>query len=172
MQGEKPPMSWEKAPWVLGLSLLLAGCASLDTRTTVEQLTNARVAVEAAERADAKTFSPDNLRHAQDALAIAGDAYTGREFERAFAFAKKATIYARVAKSQTDQKRAEEKLNSAREQLNTLRLKTEAAMAALPASEGNTPAAEAVVSAALGVTPTAAPAAAPNTAAASGEVKP
>jgi hypothetical protein len=134
-------MSWTKAPWVLGFSLLLAGCGTLDTRTTVEQLTNARVAVEAAERADAKTFSPENLRHAQDALAIAGDAYTGREFERAFAFAKKATIYARVAKSQTDQKRAEDKLNGARDQLASLRQKTETAMAALPATEANTPAA-------------------------------
>jgi hypothetical protein len=135
-------MSWTKAPWVLGFSLLLAGCGTLDTRTTVEQLTNARVAVEAAESADAKTFSPENLRHAQDALAIAGDAYTGREFERAFAFAKKATIYARVAKSQTEQKRAEDKLNGAREQLASLRQKTEAAMAALPAADANTLAAQ------------------------------
>jgi len=157
-------MSWEKAPWVLGLCLILTGCGSLDTRTTVEQLTNARVAVEAAERADAKTFSPDNLRHAQDALAIAGDAYTGREFDRAFAFAKKATIYARVAKSQTDQKRAEEKLNGAREQLNNLRLKTESAMSALPAADANTSAAQAV--------PAVVPDSAPNTVTAAPEVKP
>ena len=157
-------MSWEKAPWVFGLCLLLAGCGTLDTRTTVEQLTNARVAVEAAEQADAKNFSPDNLRHAQDALAIASDAYSGREFERAFTFAKKATIYARVAKSQTEQKRAEEKLSGAQEQLNSLRQKTEAAMASLPAADQNTPAAQAA--------PAVAPAAAPNTATASPEAKP
>ena len=157
-------MSWEKAPYFLGLCLLLAGCAAMDTRTTVEQLTNARVAVEAAERADAKTYSPDNLRHAQDALAIAGDAYTGREFERSFIFAKKATIYARVAKSQTDQKLTEEKLTASREQLSNLRQKTEAAMASLPAAETNTPAALAA--------PAAVPAAVPNTATVSPEAKP
>jgi hypothetical protein len=128
----------------------------------VEQLTNARVAVEAAERVDAKTFSPENLRHAQDALAIAGDAYTGREFDRSFAFAKKATIYARVAKSQTEQKLAEEKLNGAREQLSSLQQKTQAAMASLPEADQNTPAAQAAP----------VPAALPNTATASPEVKP
>lgn len=158
-------MSWEKAPWILGLlglCLMPAGCGSMDTRTTVEQLTNARVAVEAAERADAKNFSADNLRHAQDALAIAGDAYTGREFDRAFTFAKKATIYARVAKSQTEQKLAEEKLKSSREQLSRMQQQTAAAMAVLPAAETNTLTAQ--------TAPNAVPVSAPNTT--SAETKP
>ncbi len=156
-------MPMEKTPWILGLCCLLAGCGTIDTRMTVEQMTNARVAVEAAERVDAKTFSPENLRHAQDALAIANDAYTNREFERAFAFSKKATIYARVAKTQTDQKRAEEKLTGAKDQLNTLRKQTESAMLSLPAAEMNTLSAQALV---------AVPVPAGTTAAATGEVKP
>ncbi len=150
-------MSLKKAPWIFGLVLLLAGCGTLDTRMTVEQMTNARVAVEAAERADAKTFSPDSLRHAQDSLAIANDAYSNREFERAFTFSKKATIYARVAKTQTDQKRSEEKLNGARGQLTALRKQTESAMQSLPAVEANT------------LTVQAAPVSAPVPATASGD---
>jgi hypothetical protein len=130
----KLAMSGKTAAGILGLCLLGAGCGSIDTRLTVEQMTNARVAVEAAESADAKTFSPDNLRHAQDALAIANDAYSNREFERAFSFSKKATMYARVAKSQTDQKRAETRLEGARDQLTALRKQAEEAMQAQPAS--------------------------------------
>jgi len=115
-----------------GVLLLAAGCGTVETRMTVEQLTNARIAVEAAERAGAKDLSPENLRHAQDALAIANDAYAGKEFERSFSFAKKATIYARVAKSQSEQKNAEELLQSAQKELEVLRAQIDAEMAAAP----------------------------------------
>jgi hypothetical protein len=102
-----------------GLALFLAaGCGSVDTRKTVEQLTNARVAVEAAANLEDKAHPSDDLRHAQDALAIAQDAYANKAFERAFGFAKKATLYALVAKALTDQRLAEQKLAQVKEQLN------------------------------------------------------
>lgn len=108
--------------------IAIAGCGTVDTRATVEQLTNARIAVEAAEKAEAKIFSEENLRQAQDALAIAKDAYANQAFERAFDFAKKATIYARVASAQTDFKRSEKKLNDLKAQLEKVRQQTQSLM--------------------------------------------
>lgn len=129
---------------LLGTALavaVLAGCGSLDTRPTVEQLTNARVAVEAAEKADAKTHSPEELRQAQDALAIARDAYANKIFDRTFQFAKKATIYARVAKARTDQKTAENKLGSLKTQLAAVEAQIQSfsqPAGVMPQSAGNT----------------------------------
>lgn len=139
-------MIWNTSGMLAGVALVsagvLAGCGSLDTRSTVEQLTNARVAVEAAEKADAKTWAPEELRQAQDALAIARDAYANKIFERTFQFAKKATIYARVAKARTEQKTAENKLSSLKEQLTAVESQIQsfsqpAAVAPLPG--GTTP---------------------------------
>ncbi len=115
-----------------GLWFWTSGCATLDTRLTGEQLTQARSAVEAAEKADAKTFSPEHLRQAQDALAIAHDAYSHQEFQRAFEFAKKASIYARLALAQTEQKRAEDRLRLAQQQLEAARQQAEAAARSRP----------------------------------------
>lgn len=126
--------------------MALAGCGSVDTRSTVEQLTNARVAVETAEKADAKTYAPEELRQAQDALAIALDAYANKVFERTFQFAKKATIYARVAKAKTEQKAAENKLNEVKDKLAQVESRIQTfsqPVAALPQSGGNTPPAQA-----------------------------
>jgi hypothetical protein len=118
-------------------AVVLVGCGTMETHTTVEQVTNARVAVAAAENADAKHLSPESLRRAQDALAIAGDAYTNREYERAFSFAKQATLYARVARAQSETKQAEDRTQAAKAQYEDLRRQTEAAMiteAAAPAA--------------------------------------
>lgn len=109
----------------------LAGCGTVETRFSVEQLTSARVAVESAEKADAKNLASEPLRHAQDALAIARDAYANQEYDRAFTFAKKATLYARVARSQSEQKQAETRFLAARSQLEQLRRQTETEMAAV-----------------------------------------
>ncbi|MBN1595379.1 DUF4398 domain-containing protein [candidate division FCPU426 bacterium] len=114
--------------WTRGLGailIILSGCGSIDTRSTVEQLTNARVAVETAEKMGAENHAPDDLRHAQDALAIAKDAYANQAFERAFEFAKKATIYARVAQARTEQGQAEKKVNELKEQLEKVKRDTE-----------------------------------------------
>jgi hypothetical protein len=113
---------------VVGCLLILAGCASVDTRMTVEQLTNARVAVEAAEKDDAKIYAEDSLRRAQDALAIAKDAYNNQAFSRAFDFSKKATLYARIAKARTEQKKAEQRLAGLKEQLAKTKSQTDASM--------------------------------------------
>ncbi len=111
----------------LGL-VAMTGCAAMDTRATVEQLTNARVAVESAEKADAKTFANEHLRYAQDALAIANDAYANKAFERAFEFAKKATIYAKVARAQTEYKKSEQKLEDLKAQLEKVQTQNQALM--------------------------------------------
>jgi hypothetical protein len=157
--------TWTGWPLLVpALIVISAGCGTVETQMTVEQLTNARVAVEAAERADAKKLSSENLRHAQDALAIANDAYAGKEVERAFAFAKRATIYARVAKAQSEQKQAEDKFLASQTQLEALRKQSEAEMAALPgAFESVTGTAGAAVAEASAGTPAAAaPAPAPT----------
>jgi hypothetical protein len=113
--------------WVtLALTGLLAGCSAVDTRPTVEQLDNARVAVEAAEKADAKSHAPEEWRQSQDALMIARDAYANKVYDRALPFAKKATIYARVAKAKAEQKAAENRLNGAKEQLAATESKIQA----------------------------------------------
>ncbi|MCD4813579.1 DUF4398 domain-containing protein [bacterium] len=110
------------------ISILSTGCGTVDTRSTVEQMTNARVAVETAEKMDAKAYASQDLRHAQDALAIARDAYANQAFERAFDFSKKATIYALVAKAKTEQKKSEEKLVEVKQQLAKVRALTETYM--------------------------------------------
>jgi len=128
-------MGMRKVGWIsviMGVFFLVSACGSIDTRATVEQLTNARVAVEAAEKMEAKTFAPTELRHAQDALAIAKDAYANEAFTRAFDFAKKATIYALVAKARTEQKKAEKKLAVLKDQLEKVKAQTEAYMTSSP----------------------------------------
>ncbi len=131
-QEDATPMTHRCLGIGLAAALVLAGCGTVETRFTVEQLTNARVAVEAAEKVDAKNLSPEPLRRAQDALAIAGDAYTNGEYERAFAFAKKATLYARVASSQSQQEQAEGRVLAARSRLEQLQRQTEAGTTAVP----------------------------------------
>ncbi len=101
---------------LIGPLLLAGGCGTVDTRLTVEQMTNARVAVESASKAGAKTHAPDTLRQAQDALAIASDAYANQAFDRAFDFGKKAITYALVAQARSEQKTAEQKLADIRAQ--------------------------------------------------------
>ncbi len=133
---------------ITALLVLLAviGCAAMDTRATVEQLTNARVAVESAEKADAKTYANEHLRYAQDALAIANDAYANKAFARAFEFAKKATIYAKVARAQTEYKKSEQKLEGLKAQLAKVQAQNQALMGGVAptASSSQSPAAAAV----------------------------
>jgi|GEM_PF-6238278 len=147
---------------LLSAVLAAAGCAAMDTRQVVEQLTNARIAVEAAEKDDAKHYAEDVLRRAQDALAIAKDAYANKIFPRAFDFAKKATLYARVAKARTEQKKAEQRLAGLREQLAKTKAQTEACMKnpVLPAGVTTTaqPAVSAPTVLPVDVTPAARPA--------------
>lgn len=150
--------------WMLMIVLVFggvwgaAGCGTVETRMTVEQLTHARVAVEAAERVDAKKLSPESLRHAQDALAIANDAYANQEIERAFSFAKRATIYARVAKAQSEQKQDEEKYLTSKNQLEALRKQIEAEVTAGAPDMPAPPAQPAVPEAPPTAVPTTAPA--------------
>ncbi|MEW6516413.1 MAG: DUF4398 domain-containing protein [candidate division FCPU426 bacterium] len=138
--------SWMAAGGAMVLAGWVAGCGSVDTRSTVEQLTNARVAVETAEQAGAATYAAEDLRQAQDAKAIALDAYANKDFERTFQFAKKATIYARVAQAKTEQKAAEAKLNAVKEQVAAVESQIAAysqPAAILPQSAGSTPPAQA-----------------------------
>lgn len=107
---------------------IILGCGTVDTRSTVEQLTNARVAVEAAEKMDAKTYAPGEMRHAQDALAIARDAYANEAFERSFNFSKEATIYALVASARTEQKKSRKKLTDLKGQLDKVKARIETYM--------------------------------------------
>ncbi|MCK5242691.1 hypothetical protein KAR34_09585, partial [bacterium] len=64
--------------------------------------------------------------------AIAKDAYANEAFERSFDFAKKATIYALVAKARTEQKQAEQKLADLKGQLKKVKAQTKSYMQSTP----------------------------------------
>ncbi len=132
--------------WSAGLTavcLLCAGCGTAVARPGVEVIEQARAAVAAAEQADAKYFSPDNLKHAQDALAIANDAQNGGETDRAAQFAQKALRYARVAQAEAGQKRAEDKSRLTAQELDQLHLRVAQAEQAAGLPVNVTPAAQA-----------------------------
>lgn len=133
---------------MLGLFLWLGitACGSIDTRLTVEQLTNARIAVESAEKVDAMNYAGQDMRQAQDAMAIANDAYANQSFERAFEFAKKATIFAKVAKAKTEYMKSDKKrqqlkdeLEKVNEQIKTLMQKKQPLDPALPDNNETSP---------------------------------
>ncbi len=102
-----------------GMGIFMAGCGTLNPRLTNEHLTNARLALETAEAAGAKTMAKVELRHAQDTLAIAKAAYAGRDFKRALKFAKKVLIYAKLAQVRSEQKYAEKKLAELKAEIKT-----------------------------------------------------
>jgi hypothetical protein len=156
-----PPTAKTVLYVILGLSAIqFCACSSIPPQARSEDLTRARSSVEAAERADAKQLAPEALRRAQDALAIAADAYTRQEWDRTARFARQAELYALMAVTQTEERRLGEELALVRQQLEDLHQQVRVAMqndtaaavaadtstaSALPAvtaqSEINTPAA-------------------------------
>lgn len=140
------------------VAVISTGCGAIDTRVTVEQITNARIAVELAEKSEAATYANNELRQAQDALAISNDAYANQSFERAFEFAKKATIYAKVAKAVSDYEKSANKLKQLKAELASLEKQTSALMKGQPSAAAND-------QATIGITPiaTVVPSATPAT---------
>lgn len=128
--------------WVLALGgclWLLAGCAGVDHRAVTEQLNQAQDAVAAAENNNAKIFSPENLKHAQDALVIAQDAMHSQAWEQAWTFARKSWLYARLAHGQAGQKLAEERLQTLQKTITATATPPASALPAEPSGDVGAP---------------------------------
>lgn len=104
---------------IAGVGVFMAGCGTLNMCSINEQLTNAHLALQAAETAGAKTMALVELQHAQDTLAIAKEAYTGRNFKRVLEFAKKSLLHAKLAQARSEQKYAEKKLAELKEEIKS-----------------------------------------------------
>lgn len=103
-----------------GVGIFMAGCGTLNMRSADKQLTNACLALQAAEAAGARAMAEVELRQARDMLAIAKEASVGRNFKRAWEFAEKALIHAKLAQARSEQKHAEEKLAELKEEIKTM----------------------------------------------------
>jgi hypothetical protein len=75
-----------------------------------QEFSDARVAVEAAQKAKAEKYAPETLKQAQDLMITAGNARSSRDFVKFSQASRLARAYARLAKAIAELKIEEEKL--------------------------------------------------------------
>lgn len=82
-----------------------------------QEFTDAKVAVEAAQKAKAEKYAPEALKQAQDLMIMAGNAQSSQDFVKFSLASRLARAYARLAKAIAELKIEEEKLTATREEL-------------------------------------------------------
>ena len=82
-----------------------------------QEFSDAKVAIEAAQRAKADKYAPEPLKQARDLLIIAGKARTSQDSVKFTQASRLARAYAKLAKAMAELKTEEEKLAATYEEL-------------------------------------------------------
>ena len=82
-----------------------------------QEFTDAKVAIEAAQRAKAEKYAPEPLKQARDLLIVAGKARKSQDSVKFTQASRLARAYAGLAKAMADLKTEEEKLAATYEEL-------------------------------------------------------
>ena len=108
---------------LLFAAAMLAAAPAFAGRQDAELgLTEARSAVDAAERAGAPEFAPTELNLARDMLARAEGSYDDRDFDDSEVEAERATLDARLAEARARQQKAEIAASEVEAAIETLRV--------------------------------------------------
>jgi hypothetical protein len=103
--------------------LILGGCAA--KVAPVESIANAEMAIKIAQERNAVTYSPLELRLAEDKLKDAKSAVEKEEFEKAERLAEKALMDARFAEAKALSGKAKKLAQDMRQNIETLRQEIE-----------------------------------------------
>ena len=105
---------------LLFITVLIIGCASNDVKS-IDNLARAEAAVESAQKVQAWTYAPLEMKIAQDKLAEARAAARKDWDAKASRLADQATIDARLAEKKADAEKARRATSEMRDAVNALR---------------------------------------------------
>ncbi len=118
---------FSKIGFALALSLVLIPYALAQEITPghEQEFTDARYAIDLAQKAQAEKFAPEPFKQAQDLLATADDARSRKDAVKFSQASRLARAYAELAKATAELKAEEEKLAVAQEELQKTRAELE-----------------------------------------------
>ena len=110
---------WYRAMSGMGLSVVLAGCASVQPPTA--QMEVSKMAVSTAVNAGGNEFAPAEMRAAQDKMDRATQAMTAEKYEKAQSLAEQAQADAQVAAAKARSAKAQKAAATVQEDSSVLR---------------------------------------------------
>lgn len=116
--------SLRQAAFVLGWSLVVAGCASQGPRPDTELL-SASSAVEQAEAAQARQYEPVLLNQAQNKIADARELLDREEYDRARDLLRQAEVDAQLAGARSETAKARQAVDEINKNIEQLRMQME-----------------------------------------------
>lgn len=118
---------FSKIGFALGLTLVLITYALAQEITPghEQEFTDARNAIDLAQKAQAEKYAPEPFKQAQDLLATADEARSRKDALKFSQASRLARTYAELAKATAELKAEEDKLSSTQEELQKARAELE-----------------------------------------------